>query len=421
MALALLAAWRRQDDLRLAPLLVVVAGFQLALLLVHLHLGIQGDVDPREVYRHDGNDLLDGRYPESPYPSGAVLLFALDALLGGGPTRAAHGFVMVPFQVVLVAAVWSLRTSTSAWLAAFVGLWPALIFFWEYRFDLVPAALLAFGLVCAYRERWRAAAVVLAVGTWVKWMPAAAATGLFAGLVGKDGRSRQASTFAVTFGLAFVALTLPFLVWDADAVVSTYTDQGGRGVTAESLPYLPLRALGLARVNDSGFFWDPADRPGWADGAALAFQALAVTATLVVCVLARTREALVAVAALVPAVFLLTNRVFSPQFAVVIVAGWAVAGALLCRTRRDQLLLGATVAAATGAQALVFPARVEIWPLASTVWFALALGITAALLVLAARDGRSPAPATAGAAAAGSSLGRRWTARRPGAGAARPR
>ena len=85
MGAALLAAWRRQHDLSLVPLLVVVAGFQVALLLVHLHVGIEGDADPRDVYRNDGNDVLDGRYPESPYPSGAVVLFAFEALLGGGP------------------------------------------------------------------------------------------------------------------------------------------------------------------------------------------------------------------------------------------------------------------------------------------------------------------------------------------------
>ena len=127
---------------------------------------------------------------------------------------------MVPFRVVLVAAVWSFRTRTSGWLAAVAGLWPALIFFWEYRFDLVPAALIAVGLAAAYRERWRAAAVTLALGTWVKWMPAAAAGGLLAGLVGKAGRRHAATTFAFSFVLAVAALTLPFPLWDADAVVS---------------------------------------------------------------------------------------------------------------------------------------------------------------------------------------------------------
>ena len=45
------------------------------------------DVDTSEVYRDQGNALLDGDYPRSEYPTGAVLLFAFEALLGGGTTK----------------------------------------------------------------------------------------------------------------------------------------------------------------------------------------------------------------------------------------------------------------------------------------------------------------------------------------------
>jgi hypothetical protein len=385
LGLALLAAWSRQDDLRLGPLLVVTAGFQLALLLVHLHLGIDGDADVREVYRREGNELLDGHFPASSYPPGAVALFGLDVWLGGGSARASHGALMVPFQLVVVAAVWSLRTRTSAWLAALVALWPANVFFWEYRFDLVPAACLAVGLALAHRERWAGAAAALAVGTWVKWIPAVAAAGLVVAAAGRRRGSAGAARFALVFVLTLTALTIPFLLWDAGNVLDVYTAQGGRGLTSESLWYLPLRAVGQAEVNASGFIWDEAVRPGWADDAAVVLQVAAVLAALVACRRARTAAGALAAAALCPAVFLLTNRVFSPQFAVVLLACWAVAGALVCRTRREQLALGATAAAATAAQALVFPARVSFWPLASAAWFALALALTAALFAAALR------------------------------------
>ena len=61
---------------------------------------------------------------------------------------------MIPFQLVTVAAVWAFRTRTTPWLAALVALWPLNAFFWEFRFDPVPAAFLAVGLLLATRERW---------------------------------------------------------------------------------------------------------------------------------------------------------------------------------------------------------------------------------------------------------------------------
>ena len=46
---------------------------------------------------------------------------------------------MIPFHVACVAAVLATRTRLSVWLAAFVGLWPLNAYYWEFKFDLVPA------------------------------------------------------------------------------------------------------------------------------------------------------------------------------------------------------------------------------------------------------------------------------------------
>jgi hypothetical protein len=85
-------------------------------------------------------------------------------------------------------------------------------------------------------------------------------------------------------------------------------------------------------------------------------------------------------------VFVLTNRVFSPQFLVPIAVSWLLAGALLCRTRVQQLALGAAVLMATSANALVFPARIGSWLADSAAFFAVALATTAWLLVAATRS-----------------------------------
>jgi hypothetical protein len=106
-----------------------------------------GDKDSSAVFRWQGNGLLRGDYPRSEYPVGAVLLFALEAWLGGGATRTANALLMAPFHLLVLASVWLARPRFGAWLAAVVALWPLNAFYWEFKFDLVPAALLVLGLL----------------------------------------------------------------------------------------------------------------------------------------------------------------------------------------------------------------------------------------------------------------------------------
>ncbi len=202
-AFAFLVAWRSQERLRLVPLLVVTLGFNVAWIAVDLALGVTS-VDSAVLYRIWGNSLLHGHYPDAQYPPAAVLLFAFDALVGGGPTRIAHAFVMVPFQLVTVAAVWALRTGRSAWLAALVALWPLNAFSWEFRFDLVPTALLALGLLFALRERWVVAGALLGLGAAAKWTPALACALLVVWLA-SGRRWRPAAGHAVAFAAVFAA------------------------------------------------------------------------------------------------------------------------------------------------------------------------------------------------------------------------
>ena len=391
---ALLLAWRRSDELRLAPLLALTLALQLGFVVVHLTLGAVADVDTSEVYRDQGNALLDGDYPRSEYPTGAVLLFAFEALLGGGTTRVPNAFLMIPFQLVLVAAVWSLRTRWSPWLAAVVALWPANAYYWEFKYDLAPAALLAVGLAVALRGRWSSSGAALGVGTALKWTPALAFATFVVWLLA-SGRRRLAGAHALAFAGVFALLTVPFLLWSPGDVLAAYTRQGDRGITAESVWYLPLRLLGLAEVR--GHISEPAGAPDWANVTATLVQAALVLAVLVAAARVRGNvRAAVALAALAPAVFLLTNRIFSPQFLVPILASWAIAAALVVRTPREQLAVGLAAMAATGANAFVYPYALpfydQTWPLASATLFVLGFGLTGWLAVRALRAAPQRAP-----------------------------
>ena len=378
-SIGLIYAWRVQDELRLVPLLGLTLGFHLGWVLLHIAVGVQADLDSSVIYRSQGNALLHGDYPNSEYPVGAVLLFAFEAWVGGGPTRTANALAMIPFQLLTVACVFAMRTRFSAWLAALVALWPLNAFYWEFKFDLVPTALLALGLLLALRERWGWSGAVLALGAAVKWVPGLAFVSLVVWLVA-SGRRRAAGVHALAFALVGLVISLPFLFWRPSEVLSAYEQQGGRVITPESLWYLPLHAAGLADLRTHISL--SAGAPEWANVAATAVQALLVVAVLVAAVRMRGNErAAVALAAVAPVAFLLTNRIFSPQFMVLVVAALALAAALVAQDRRVQLSVGVALMGASLANGFVYPYSLPhqaiTWQVASAVLFALALVVTA--------------------------------------------
>jgi hypothetical protein len=268
--------------------------------------------------------------------------------------------------------------------------WPLNMFHWELRYDLAPTAFLVVGLVLALRQRWALAGIALGIGAALKWSPALALLPLLAWLlVRREGRS--AVSLTVAFALASAALTLPFLAWDAANVLGAYELQGDRGVTGESVWYLPLALVGRATAGVN-----PSDDAGVASGlniAATLVQVVLVAALVVLAARARSRWQAVALGALAPAAFLLTNRIFSSQFLVLLVAVWALAAALVVVSEREQLAVGLAMAGATSANALVHPYTVPVaWQLASAAMFVLAIGLTTWLVLGAARPRAASEP-----------------------------
>jgi hypothetical protein len=375
---AFVLVWRDQERLRLIPLLGLTLAFQLGWIAVDLGVGLES-FDSQVLYSRWGNELLDGRYPEAQYPPGAVLLFALEAWLGGGATRTSNALVMVPFQLLTVAAVWAFRTRTTPWLAALVALWPMNAFFWEFRFDLVPTALLALGLLLAARGRWGLSGAALGLGAAMKWIPGLAFAFLAVWLLASR-RPRELGRHAAAFVAVVVGLHVPFLLWSFDEATYTYRYFSGQGITGESVWYLLLRPLGVATVNEREF-WLPADVPAWADPLVVVVQALLLLGLAAAAVRARGRlHAALAIAAMAPVAFLLTNRIFSPQYLVPILAAWAIAGALVIESRRTQLVVGISAMVATTANAFVYPYTLQqlgLWKAASAVVFAVGMATTA--------------------------------------------
>jgi len=359
---ALLAVWPSRTELRLAPILILGGAFQLGWIAIHLHLGVHGDHDPNGLYSAQGEALLHGEYPHSEYPPGAVALFALDTWLGGGTARTANAFLMIPFQLLCVAGIWALRTQWTPWLSAFVALWPSNAFFWEFRFDLVPTAALVIGLLLGHRDRWLASGFVLGLGAIAKWTPAFACLALVLWLL-RRRRVRPAELQLLGFAVPVLAANVPVLLWDKSALLAAYSTQNARTVTAESFVYLPLHLFW--NVSPGHWYFQGADVPTAANSAAIWLQIVAVGAVLAMAALARTHASAVALAGLAPAVFLLTNRIFSPQFYVLVLAAIVVAAALVVPRSSELLTVVGVCAAATTADTVLYQSFLGAQPVAT--------------------------------------------------------
>jgi len=402
-ALVLLLVWRSRGRLRLLPLLTVSLALSAAWIAVRAQATLGVDFEWRDVYARQGRLLLDGDYPRSEYPAGAVSLFALEAWLGGAKTHIVHAVLMVPFQVATVAAVWSLRTRWSPWFAAVIAFLPLNAWFWEYRFDLVPTALLAVGLALAWQRQWALSGAALGLGAAVKWSPAVALPAIVAHLL-FSGQSREALRAVLGFGAVVALVYVPYLAWRPDAVLSAYSQQGSRSITDESLWHLLLRPLGVeGRHNFAYPLFGSVRPPGWADTAAIVVQIALLAAVTWLAARVGTMRTALALAAMMPVVFFVANRVFSVQYFVLLLAAWLFAAALLVVGDREAI--GVTVVAliATAASALILPYplhRPHIWEVASVVRFALGVALTAWLVLRASRVETRTAPPGRGHAAA---------------------
>jgi hypothetical protein len=379
----LFVAWEGQARLRLDRVLACAALLGLGWIAVHELAGYAADKD-LQIYASTGSTLLDGSYPGSEYPTGAVVLFGFEVLVGGDYPRTFHAILMVAFHLATVAAIWSLRTRWSPWLAAFVAVWPMNAFHWELRYDLAPTALLIVGLALAYRARWTLSGLALGVGAALKWVPGLALVALAVWLLTRGPR-RSGLALVGGFVVSSAVLTLPFLLWDHDHVLDAYRRQGDRGIMGESLWYLPLRATGVASSTSELLSVDVGVSRAL-DTAATVIQAVIVIGLILLVPRLQRRSQAVAFATLVPAVFLLTNRVFSAQFLVVLVALWALAAALVVESAREQLAVAAAAAIASTANAAIFPYTVWFaWELASALLFVVAIGLTGWLVVRSTR------------------------------------
>jgi len=267
------------------------------------------------------------------YPVLMGLLAGVTALLvpgnGASPERALAYF---DINATLVAVVWIVTVVATArmshrrpWDAAMVALAPGIVLAGTINWDLWPAMALALAMLCFARGQLVAAGALIGLGTALKVYPVLM-LGAILLLAIRTGRFRPLLVAAGTAGATWLLVNVPFMVsgfasWSYFLGYTRDRDAGysslwyAYNVTAErgGLPQLGPDAVNALSL--------------------LLFLAACLAIALLVLSVPR-RPRLAGIVFLIAAAFVLTNKVYSPQFVV-----WLVPLAALAHPRwRDFLV-----------------------------------------------------------------------------------
>lgn len=227
---------------------------------------------------------------------------------------------LLPFLLVAVIAT-ALTVRHRPWDAAMVALAPTVILGATINWDLIPIALAALAMLAWARNKPGWAGIALGLAIAAKFYPVLL-LGAFAILALRSGRWRPAFVLLGSTVATWLVVNAPFAIANREGWWYFYSFNSERGVDFGSIWYASS-VLGLPGV--------PADALNFvATGTFLAlFVAIAVLSLGL-----RRRPRLAQVAFLVIAAFVLSGKVYSPQYVL-----WLVPLAAMARPRwRDFLI-----------------------------------------------------------------------------------
>jgi uncharacterized membrane protein len=283
-----------------------------------------------------GRGLADGDVPyigqsgdrqvEYPVLTGLVMWLTAQAVPSDvdPAARSLRYFDVNALALAVCAAIAVAATARTAgqrpWDAAMLALAPGLALAGTVNWDLYAVALLALGMLAWARDRPVAAGVLLGLATAAKFYPLFVLGPLFV-LCLRAGRLREFGTTFAAAGAAWAAVNVPVMLADFDGWARFYRLSEERGAGFSSVWFVlsqqghpvPEGALNLVAA---GLF------------------AACCVAIAVLALRAERRPRLPQLAFLVVAAFLLTNKVYSPQYLL-----WLLPLAVLARPRwRDFLI-----------------------------------------------------------------------------------
>ncbi|MEB3020041.1 glycosyltransferase family 87 protein [Mycolicibacter sp. MYC098] len=263
-------------------------------------------------------------------------LAAIPALLGVAEVVVFFDIVALGLALAWLATVWATAglAGRRIWDAALVAASPLVIFQIFTNFDALAVAFATGGLLAWARRRPTLAGVLLGVGTAAKLYPALLLFPLL--LLGlRTGRLREVRRTAVAAVLSWVAVNLPVLLYAPRGWSEFFRLNSRRGDDMDSL-YNVLKSLtGWPGFDGDLGLWEP---PTVLNIVVVTLFALCCAGIGYIALTAPKRPRLAQLAFLVIAAFLLTNKVWSPQFSL-----WLVPLAVLAVPHRRLLLAWMTI------------------------------------------------------------------------------
>jgi uncharacterized membrane protein len=283
-----------------------------------------------------GRGLADGEIPyigqepdrqvEYPVLTGAVM-WATAALVpsNGTPSDRSRWFFDINALGLAVAAAVAAGATMAVcgrrpWDAAMVAAAPVLALSGTINWDLYAVALLALGMLAWARERPLAAGLLIGLGGAAKFYPLFALGPLLV-LCLRAGRMREFWAALVAAVCGWSAVNVPVMLADFDGWSKFYRLSEERGAGFSSIWFV---------LSQQGHPV-PEGALNWLAGGLFAVACLAIG---VLALAAERRPRLPQLVFLVIAAFLLTNKVYSPQYVL-----WLLPLAVLARPRwRDVLI-----------------------------------------------------------------------------------
>ncbi len=235
-----------------------------------------------------------------------------------------------------LATVWatSQLAGRRIWDAALVAASPLVIFQIFTNFDALATACAVGTMLAWARRRPMLAGVLIGIGVAAKLFPALLLIPLV--ILGvRTGRLREVGKTALTAVLAWIVVNLPILVLFPRGWSEFFRLNSRRGDDMDSLYNVVKSFTGWRGFDPDLGFWQP---PPVLNAVAVLLFASCCIAIGYIGLTARQRPRMAQLAFLVVAAFLLTNKVWSPQFSL-----WLVPLAVLALPHRRLLLAWMTI------------------------------------------------------------------------------
>ncbi|MCF8539895.1 MAG: glycosyltransferase 87 family protein [Candidatus Nanopelagicales bacterium] len=247
------------------------------------------------------------------YPDGFRAFFDVNVVL-----------LFIPFAITVVATALTFHAkplNQSPWRASMIVFAPLVILGATINWDLIPVALVALALLAWSRDRYTTTGVFLGLAIAAKFYPLVLLIG-FVILAARLRTWRPTVTMLVATGVTFLAVNIPFAVANFEGWVHFYTFNADRSIDFGSIWYA-INQYGLPTIPESVLNL----------AATGLFAALLIAIALFVYRTA-TPPTIYQVLFLVLAAFVITNKVYSPQYVL-----WLIPLAVLARPNwRDFLI-----------------------------------------------------------------------------------